>query len=287
MPINSVSTELSEQTKTKNGFPAELPVRNNLKMGYLFSILIVVFTAVASIAGILFADEIYHTTELEQSFIANDVVTLFIGLPILLISIWLTHRGMLVGLLFWPGAIFYGLYNYIVYLIGSPLTIVYPLYLIIVTLSIYTVIGLVASIDGEQVKQKLTGNVSERLSSAPLIALGFLFGARAIGMLVNAAINDNPLPDPELGLLVADFIACAAWVIGGGMLWRRQALGYVGGTGLLFSTSMLFIGLIVVLLLQPMISGGPLLIMDIVVVAIMGLICFVPFVLYVRGVVKS
>lgn len=287
MPVDSVSTELPEQIKPQANLADELPVRNNLKIGYIFSLLIVICTAMASIAGILFADEIYPTVELGQSFIANDVVTLFIGLPILLVSMWLTYRGKLVGLLFWPGAIFYGLYNYTVYLISSPLTIVYPLYLIIVTLSIYTVIGIVASIDGEQVKLKLTGHVPERLSSAPLIALGFLFGVRAIGMLVNAAITDIPLPGPELGLLVTDFIACAAWVIGGVLLWRHQAIGYVGGTGLLFSTSMLFIGLIVVLLLQPMVSGGPLLIMDIVVVAIMGLICFVPFVLYVRGVVKS
>jgi len=71
------------------------------------------------------------------------------------------------------------------------------------------------------------------------------------------------------------------------MLWRRQSLGYVGGTGLLFCASMLFIGLIGVLLLQPIVSGGPLPIIDIVVILIMSLICIVPFGLYVRGVVKS
>ena len=64
--------------------------------------------------------------------------------------------------------------------------------------------------------------------------------------MTNAAIEQEALPDPELGLLIADFIACTAWLIGGILVWRRQALGYVTGTGLLFSTSMLFIGLIAI-----------------------------------------
>lgn len=265
----------------------ELPVKNNLRMGYLFTSLIIIFTAIAAVAGIFFSDEIYLSAEAGHSFIANDVVTLFIGLPILLISMWLTHRGKLIGLLFWPGAIFYGLYNYTIYLFGAPLTIMYPLYLLIVTLSLYTTISLVASIQGESVKQQLTGHVPENISSAPLIGFGVLFGIRAIVMMVTAAINQTPLPAPELGLLVADFIACAAWVIGGIMLWRRQSLGYVTGMGLLFSSSMLFVGVIAILLLQPIVSGGPLLITDILVLLIMSLLCFVPFGLFLRGVIKS
>jgi len=286
MSATSVQTETPKNTINRVS-TNELSVKNNLRMGYLFTSLIIIFTAIAAVAGIFFSDEIYLSAEAGHSFIANDVVTLFIGLPILLISMWLTHRDKLIGLLFWPGAIFYGLYNYTIYLFSAPLTIMYPLYLLIVTLSLYTTIFLVASIQGEPVKEKLTGYVSERLSSAPLIFFGFIFGLRAIGLMASAAIEQEPLPDPELGLLVADFIACAAWLIGGILLWRHQALGYVTGTGLLFSTSMLFIGVIAVLLLQPIISGGSLLVMDVIVLAIMGLLCFVPFVLYVRGVVKS
>jgi hypothetical protein len=280
-----MTTTVNQQEQIKP--VSKLPVRNNLKAGYLVSALIVLCTAIATIAGIFYTDQIYPTTEARQAFIANDVVTLFIGLPILLISMWLTYRGKLIGLLFWPGAIFYGLYNYTTSLFGAPLTIMYPLYLIIVTLSIYTTIGLIATIQSEPVKQKLTGHVSEKLSSGPLIGLGVAFGMRALVILVTATIDQTSLPGPELGLLVADFIACAAWVIGGIMLWRRQALGYVTGPGLLFSISMLFIGVIAILLLQPIISGAPLLVMDILVLSIMGLICFVPFVLYVRGVIKS
>ena len=281
-----MTTLTNQQARTQP--LSKLPVRRSLKAAYLFSLLIMALTGIAAAASILAADIIYPTAELKKSFIANDVVTLFIGLPILLISMWLTHRGKLIGLLFWPGAIFYGLYNYTAYLIGTPLTIMYPLYLIIVTISIYTIIGLVASIDSESVKQRLTGHISEKSASGVLMVFGFVFGLRAIIMMVmNAASSQTPLAGPELGVLVADFIACTAWLIGGVLLWQRQPLGYVAGMGLLFCASMLFVGVIAILLLQPIISGGPLPVIDIVVLLVMGLICFVPFVLFGRGVVRS
>ena len=61
----------------------------------------------------------------------------------------------------------------------------------------------------------------------------------------------------------------------------------LAGTGLLFQASMLFIGLIMILLLQPLLTGAAFILTDIVVTFIMGLVCFIPFVLFVRGVVRS
>jgi len=71
--------------------------------------------AAASVAGLMYRTTIYPTDELLRTFVSNDVVNLFIGLPILLGSMWLARRGQLLGLLCWPGALFFVLYNYIVY----------------------------------------------------------------------------------------------------------------------------------------------------------------------------
>lgn len=287
MSAETVPTELSELPEDRDLSTSELPLRNSLRWGYWLSLLIVLLTAVASIAGILYPDLIYPTADARQSFLANDVVNLIIGLPILLISMWLTRRGKLAGLLFWPGALFYGLYNYIVYLFGVPMTLTYPLYLIIVTLSIYTTIGLVASIDGDMVKERLVDHVPQRLAGGVLIVFGAGFALRVILIMADAVANQTIIAGSELGLLVADFIFSAALVIGGILLWRRHALGYVGGTGLLFQVSMLFVGLIAVMILQPFLSDSPFLLVDVIVVLVMGLICSIPFLLFVRGVVKS
>jgi hypothetical protein len=127
-----------------------LPIKLNLKLVYILSFIIASLMAVASIAGILFRSMIYPTDELLGTFISNDVVNLLIGLPIILSSIFLTMRGKLIGLLFWPGALFFVLYNYMIYILAMPFNLAFLLHLTLVTLSVYTTIILVASIDGKK-----------------------------------------------------------------------------------------------------------------------------------------
>ena len=267
--------------------PFALPVTHDLRLVTLSSLLIAALTAVAALAGLLAPQSVYPTTAALDAFLANDAVTLFLGLPILLLSLWQARRGSLLGVLVWPGALLYGLYNYVAYLFGAPQTAVYPLYLLIVTLSLYTLIALVAIIDAPAIREQLHGRVSAKLSAGVLIGLGALFAVRALGVLLAGLLNQTPLPAPELGLTVADTLLAAAWLLGGLLLWRQTPLGYVSGAGLLFSGSMLFIGLIAVLALQPLFSAAPLPLVDIVVVLLLGLIVFIPCGLFMRGVRRT
>ena len=262
---------------------ANLPIRCNLTLAYAISLVIAALMAIASVAGLLYQTIIYPTDELLQSFVPNDVVNLFIGLPILLGSMWLARRGKLVGLLFWPGALFYVFYTYIVYIFSMPLNVAFLLHLTLVTLSAYTMIGLVASIDGKAVQHRLTGAVPERAGGSVLAGLGILFFVRVTGVMVNALISQTPVAAVELALHVSDFMITPAWVIGGVLLWRREALGYVTGLGLLFQASMLFIGLIFVLILRPFITAAQFVLSDVLVIFVMGMVCFIPFALFVRG----
>ena len=262
---------------------ASLPIRCNLTLAYAISLVIAALMAIASVAGLLYQTIIYPTDELLQSFVPNDVVNLFIGLPILLGSMWLARRGKLVGLLFWPGALFYVFYTYIVYVFSMPLNVAFLLHLTLVTLSAYTMIGLVASIDGKAVQHRLTGAVPERAGGSVLAGLGILFFVRVTGVMVNALISQTPVAAAELALHVSDFMITPAWVIGGVLLWRREALGYVTGLGLLFQASMLFIGLIFVLILRPFITAAQFVLSDVLVIFVMGMVCFIPFALFVRG----
>jgi hypothetical protein len=74
---------------------------------------------------------------------------------------------------------------------------------------------------------------------------------------------------------IADLtVGAPATLIGGVLLWRRAALGYVTGAGLLLSFSVTPIELAVMLTLQPRWTSSP-----IDVTTIMGLLVFaaVPF----------
>jgi hypothetical protein len=241
--------------------------------------------AVVSIIGLRYRTLIYPTDDLIQTFVSNDVVNLFIGLPILLGSMSVAWRGKLIGLLCWVGALFFVFYNYIAYVFAMPLNWAFLLHLLLAMMSGYTFIGLVVSIDGKVVQQRLSGAVQEKLAGAVLAGLGLLFLVRVISIVVNAIISGTLLARTELAVSISDFLITPAWILVGILLWRRKELGYVAGLGMLFQGSMLFVALIIFLLLQPFLTTAPLVIADIVVILAIGLICFIPFALFVRGVI--
>jgi hypothetical protein len=264
-----------------------LPIKHSLRLAYLISIIIAMMMIIASVGGIIFQSTIYSSEELRQSFMPNDVVNLLIGVPILLGSMWFTHRGRLIGLLFWPGALLYVFYNYVAYLFAMPFNLFYLLYLCLVTLSAYTIIGLVANINGSSVKGQLSDYVPERLAGGVITGLGLLFLIRVLAVMILAITNQTEIDRVELSVLIADFLVSPAMIVGGIFLWRKKALGYVSGTGLLFQLSMLFIGLIIFMILQPLITAAPFILIDIIVVLLMGLVCFIPFGLFLRGVIST
>jgi hypothetical protein len=263
-----------------------LPITRNLTLVYVFSLVVALLMTVASAAGLLYPARFYPTEELQQSFVANDVVNLVLVLPILLGSMWFARRGELLGLLFWPGALFVVFYNAVAYVFALPQNVSFLLNLGLVTTSAYTTISLVASIDGDVVQRRLKGAVSERVAGGILAGLGGLFLLLVVSTVGGALINQTPIPEADLGVQVADSFAVPAWIIGGILLWRRRPLGYVAGAGLLFQASMLFVGVIGFLFLQPLLTAMPFALNDVIVLSIMGLICFVPFGLFVRGVVS-
>lgn len=266
---------------------SRLPVTGNLTRAYALSLIVVAVTAVASIIGLLYQTNIYPTEELRQSYAINDALNLIIGLPILLGSMWLAWRGRMIGLLLWPGALLYGLYNYTAYVFGLPLSFSAIIYLIIVFLSAYALFELLTNIDKHSVQAQLADAVPAKTAGWILTVFGILFIVRAAAMLIDASINQTMIPAAELGTLIADIILSLFWIAGGVLLLRRIALGYVSGLGLLFAISMLFVGLILLLLFQPIIADVPLVLMDIIVVAVMGLIVFIPFGFFVRTVVRK
>jgi hypothetical protein len=256
---------------------------HNFRWLYLLTLAIALLMAGVSLAGLLFPAAVYPSGDLRQALVSNDVVNLFIGLPILLGSLAGVRRGRLLGLLFWPGALFYVTYNSFAYAVALPPALPFGVHAALVGMSLVAIAGLLASIDPAAVQQRLGGAVPERLSGGVLAAFGLLFFGWRAALVAQALSGAAPLPGPELATAVADLLITPAWVAGGVLLWRRQAPGYVCGVGLLFQASMLFAGLLVFFLLQPLLAGVPFPAEDCAVIFAMGLFCFVPFGLFVRG----
>lgn len=274
--------ERSEREATAAG----LPVTRDLTGVFAFSLLVALLTAAASLLGLLLPDRLYPSEDLQQSFLVNDVINLVIGLPALLGSIWSARRGQLLGLLFWPGALFYVVYNSIIYAFALPLTVGFLLSSALLILSIYTMVSLLVSIDAGALRQQIGDTIPARQAGGILIGLGTLFVVLAFGTLVGDLLGSTAVSPEDLAVHFSDIIIGPAWMLVGLLLWRREPLGYVAGTGLLFQASLLFVGLIGFLLLQPVLTGAPFAPGDILVIFILGLTCFVPLALFIRGILR-
>ncbi len=258
----------------------------SLKGVYLASVAIAAGASLVSLWG-LGAGSIYPSQELREAFVPNDAATLLVGVPLLVGSMWLAWRGWLLGLLAWPGALLYMLYNFLAYALAMPVGLPILVHLSLVSASLYATLGLLSGIDARAVQRRLVGAVSERLAGVVLIALGLLFLASVLGAITAAVVSQTAIPEIELAVHTADFLIAPAWVIAGTLLVRRSAIGYVAGLGLLIQGSMLFVALAVLILLQPGLTGVPLMLGDLAVVLAMGLVCFVPTGLFVRGVLRE
>jgi hypothetical protein len=245
---------------------------------------VALLVAVAAIASLLFRNTIYPTDELILAYLPVDAFHLVVGLPILLGSMWLARRGKLAGLLCWPGALLYVLYSYITNLAGVPFGVLFLPYLLLVTLSAYTTIGLVASIDGEAVRLRLTGSVPARTAGGVLVGLTGLFVVINAGNIVTATPGQPAGTLDLVPVWIADFVTVIpTCLIGGFLLWRREALGYVAGAALLLQYSLLFIGLVPVMVFPALYDASAIDGAGIALMLVCGSICLVLLALFVRG----
>jgi hypothetical protein len=287
-----MSVRIIPNNLKKAGIPssqsASLPITRDLSLAYAVSVVVALLAAVAAIAGLLFGSAIYPTDELILAYLPVDAFHLVAGLPILLGSMWLARRGKLVGLLCWPGALLYVLYSYITNLVGVPFGVLFLPYLLLVTLSAYATIDLMASIDGAAVRQQLTGVVPAKAAGGVLVGFTGLFVVINVVNIVTAATSDPAGTLDLVPVWIADFVTVIpTCLIGGFLLWRRKPLGYIAGAGLLLLYSLLFIGVAAVLAFPAVYDTRPIDMSGFVTMLACGLICLILLALFARGMVSG
>jgi hypothetical protein len=233
-----------------------LPVTRDLRPVYAASLLTALLLGAASLAG-LAGDPagLYGTgSPLVQVSRGGDTANLLLGLPVLLGSMWLSSRGSLGGLLLWPGALFYVLYTDALYLVGAPFNALFLVYVALVTLSGWTLVGLVACVDLDGARR--------RLAAAPARGVGAALVV--IALLAYAGLTANTLaalggPAAAAGMrpqwIVDDALGTPALLLGGVLLWRRTSLGHVVAAGLLLVSGLNGLAFAVSAVLDGQLSG--------------------------------
>jgi hypothetical protein len=253
-----------------------LPIKRDLTLAYLVSLVIALVMASAAIADLLSGAGIYPGVEAKvlPLFFGQDARNLAVGLPMLIGSMRRTRRGALIGLLLWPGALFYILYDYGYYVVGAPFHAFFLPYLALMTLSAYTIIGIFTSFDGNAVCAKLVGAVPSRLVSGVLAVLALLFMTLWTGMTVSALVSGVTLdPIPHVVVIMDLTVQLPGLLIGGVLLWRRESVACVIAVGLLLQAGVYLIGLSVITVLQEVVMPLPFDPIAVVPGCLVGAIC--------------
>ena len=243
-----------------------------------------ILMVVVSSIGLIFPQSLYPGEGQRDAYLVNDLVNILISLPGILLALYLTKKGKLLGLLLLPGAVLYIFYTYIAYLFGVDFSLWSIAFAVLVIISGVLFFRLIFNLNATSIKNCLHGQVPAIISGVLLAVFGAAFAFLAFDILTASKL---PLPHPDLGLALADITVSLIWLTGGILLLLKKPAGFAWGLGLLYAAVLLFIAVIVLVIVRPGLTTIPFAMDEVVTLGGMALLCCIPFGLFVRGVIKK
>lgn len=201
-------------------------IRTSLRPYYMFGTLIAALLAVTAAAG-LFIEGLYRPF-LSEPLVAfqffQDLISLIFA-PLLVAAMYLSSRGSLRAFVIWAGLLVYVVYYYAFYAFGFVYTMFYPLYLALIGLATYSLIGLLAAVDLEAFRTR----ASERM---PVRFIGVVLGMAVLFVPIWLSMMVQRIAAQQAGEtdLVFVFDLCfliPAIVLAAVQIWWRRPVGYL------------------------------------------------------------
>jgi hypothetical protein len=186
---------------------------------------------VQAVTGLLWSGAYRDSPLIQAAWLGNDLVTLVVAVPLLLVGLVLANRGETSGRLLVAGVLSYVVYNSAFYLLGATLNIFFPLYAVIFLIAILALLSMRRILDSDKVARAFPSDTPGRLLGAELFLIGVGLGGTWLAMWAAHVFRGVPTPvQPDIFRLVAALdLTCVvpALTVGGALLWRRKARGYV------------------------------------------------------------
>ena len=210
------------------------------KSAFILSGLVAVLALIVSVLG-LFTGLYRDNPLVTAAWRGNDLVTLGVVVPILGLSLWLARRGSAAWLLIWCGSMVYMLYNYVFYVYGAFFNAAFPLYILLVALSLWALILSLPRLDADGLRRRFTPRTPVVWIAILMLLIPVIMGSIEILQLagfyatgvVPEAITKTGHPT---GVVYATDLAFLMPVIVVGAIWllQRKAWGYILATVVMF-----------------------------------------------------
>lgn len=198
------------------------------------TVTILVLAAASSLLGLFRPGHYRAAPELVESYQAQDITILLVGIPVLAVGLWHAVRGSPRGRIVWLGGLAYMTYMWYSISIQIPFNELFLVYVALFGLSLFTFVSGMVTIDVDAIHQTLDGRINPSLYSGALIFIGFGLAALWLSDIVPPLLSGTTPPLVEdvgpqamashvidLGVVVPSIIFAAAW------LYQKRPWGYV------------------------------------------------------------
>jgi hypothetical protein len=227
--------------------PGALPLTRDLTLVFRLTQAVGMLLVATSAAGLLYGPRgwFYGTDALiVPALLGQDLLTLVAGLPLLAVSALLARRGSLRGLLCWMGALFYFAYSYYFYVIGAPFNVYFPLYIGVVSMSMYGALALFFSLDLPRVASRIRGLPAGAISLFFMVT-ALWFAGLWLSIVDRHLTAGTSLDGVSRAVIAVDGVVLLPLLLfAGRALGRRDPLGYALAGLLLVKTSATFLTLV-------------------------------------------
>jgi hypothetical protein len=209
---------------------------NKLNTAFFLSGLVAILAIIASAAG-LFANVYRDNAMVTAAYRGNDLITLSVVAPLLLVALMYSRRGSARWLLIWVGSVAYMLYNYIFYVYGAAFNPIFLLYVLLVGVSLWALILSMPRLDAAAISRQFSSRTPVRWIAGFMLLIPVIIGGVEL-MQIASYFADGKVPQAiaqtghPTGVIYATDLAflMPAIVVGAVLLWQRKPWGYVLGT---------------------------------------------------------
>jgi hypothetical protein len=251
---------------------------------------IAMLVAIAAGGGVFISDLYRDAPSFVAQAVGQDLISLVVVLPTLIITAVLATRGSPRARLVWLGALVYLVYTYVVAAFDVRFNALFLVYVALLACSLYALIGGLVTADMEGIKACFTEKTPVKAISISLAVLGVLFYFLWLSEIVPAvlsgaipqSIRENGTPTNAVHVLDMAWILPALGITAVS-LWRKHPLGYTLAGALLSYIVLLTLAILSMVVVMVR-EGHPIVVPQVVLFGALFVISLGLLVWYLRGV---
>ena len=261
--------------------------RTNVWLWLTFPIAILL--TIAAGGGVFISGLYRDTPYFVAQAVGQDLISLAVVLPTLVVTAFLASRGSSRARLVWLGGLVYLVYTYVVAAFDVSFNSLFLIYVALLGCSLYALIGGLVTANMAGIKASFSEKTPAKAVSIYLAVLAVLFYFMWLSEIVPAlmagkipqSIQDNGTPTNAVHVLDMAWVL-PSFGITAVSLWRKQALGYTLA-GAILSYGVLLVLAILSMVVFMIREGHPVVVPQVVIFGALFVISLGMLIWYMKG----